>query len=152
MKRTQMADQRLPQSTFTTLLDELIPARDESLPGAGSLGLGEGIESKLGDTTPLVAAGLAALDSKATDLGATSFAEMPTEARVALIPEVAAGHPGFIETLVFHLYTAYYQNPRVIRAIGLKPEPPYPGGYDLEQGDLGLLDPVRGRKRLYRGV
>jgi hypothetical protein len=146
----KMADQRLPESTFITLLDELIPARDESLPGAGSLGLGEAIESKLGDAKPLIAAGLAALDSKASDLGATSFAELPAEARAALIPEVAAAHPGFLETLVFHLYTAYYQNPRVIAAIGLKPEPPYPGGYELEQGDLGLLEPVRRRKNLYR--
>ena len=145
-----MANELLPQSTFIALLDELIPARDESLPGAGSLGLGEGIEPKLGESTPLVAAGLSALDAKAADLGATPFAEMPSEARAAVVAEVGAALPGFIETLVFHTYSAYYQHPRVISAIGLKPEPPFPGGYELEQGDLGLLDPVRGRGRLYR--
>jgi hypothetical protein len=29
---------------------------------------------------------------------------------------------------------------------------PFPKGYDLEQGDWSLLDPVRARPRLYRDV
>lgn len=145
-----MANERLNQSAFIALLDELIPARDETLPGAGSLGLGENIEPKLGETTPLVATGLAALDARAGDLGAASFAEMPLENRAGLVSEVAAAHPGFLETLIFHAYTTYYQHPRVVSALGLKPEPPFPAGFDLELGDLGLLDPVRRRAKFYR--
>jgi hypothetical protein len=147
-----MMDDLLPQRTFNALLDELIPARDASLPGAGSLGVGKEIESKLGDATALVASGLAALDAQARERGAEDFAELPAEDRAPLVGEVASAHPGFIELLVFHAYTTYYQNPRVAVAIGLKPEPPYPGGYELELGDLGLLDPVRQRGKMYRNI
>ncbi len=72
--------------------------------------------------------------------------------RAALVGEVAASHPGFVELLVFHTYSGYYQNPRVSVAIGLAARPPYPSGYELESGDLGLLDAVRKRTKLYREV
>ena len=147
-----MTDDLLPHRTFAALLDELIPARDESLPGAGSLGIGKDIEPKLGDATPLVASGLAALDAQARERSAVDFAELPAEERAPLVREVATAHPGFIDLLIFHAYTTYYQNPRVAVAIGLKPDPPYPGGYELELGDLGLLDPVRQRGKMYRDV
>ena len=147
-----MTDSFLPRRTFTALLDELIPARSASLPGAGSLGIGEDIESKLGDAAALVASGLTALDVQARERGVDDFAELALQERASLISEVEADHPGFIELLVFHAYTTYYQHPRVIVAIGLKPEPPYPGGYELEQGDLGLLNPVRERGKMYRDI
>jgi hypothetical protein len=145
-----MTNDALPQRTFTALLDELIPARDASLPGAGSLGVGEAIEPKLGDASALVASGLAALDAEAREQGATDFADLAPEDRTPLVGEVAAAHPGFIELLVYHTYTTYYQHPRVAVAIGLKPDPPYPGGYELELGDLDALDAVRQRGKMYR--
>lgn len=146
-----MTNDALPERTFTALLDELIPARDASIPGAGSLGIGEAIEPKLGDASALVASGLADLDAKARERGAVDFAELAPDERASLVGEVATAHPGFIELLVFHAYTTYYQNPRVAIAIGLGPDPPYPDGFELEEGDLGLLDPVRQRdKKMYR--
>jgi hypothetical protein len=147
-----MTKDTLPQRTFSALLDELIPARDASLPGAGSLGVGEAIESKLGDAIPLVVSGLTALDAKARERGAADFADLPSEERAPLVGEVSTAHPGFVELLVFHAYTTYYQHPRVAVAIGQKAEPPYPGGFELELGDLGLLDPVRQRGKMYREV
>ncbi len=145
-----MPDEPLPQTTFIALLDELIPARDESLPGAGSLGLAPDVEAKLGEASALVAAGLAALDEKARAGSVSGFADLPSGERAPLVSGIAAEHPGFLETLIFHTYTAYYQHPRVVAAIGLTPEPPYPRGYDLEEGDLGLLDPVRKRTPMHR--
>lgn len=147
-----MTNDLLPQRTFVTLLDELIPARDASLPGAGSLGVGELIEPRLADAMPLVRSGLAALDAQARERGAADFADLPREERASLVSEVAAAHPGFVELLVFHVYAGYYQNPRVAVALGLKPEPPYPSGFDLEPGDLSRLDPVRQRDKIYREV
>jgi hypothetical protein len=147
-----MTDDLLPERTLSALLDELIPARDASLPGAGSLGVGEIIESTLADATPLVATGLAALDAQARDRGAADFADLRPEERATLVAEVGAAQPGFIELMVYHAYCGYYQNPRVAVAIGLKSEPPYPGGYELELGDLGLLDRVRQREKMYREI
>jgi hypothetical protein len=145
-----MPDDALPQESFIAVLDTLIPARDEALPGAGSLGIGASVEPKLGPLVQMVAAALATLDALAQERSAVPFAELPVEERAPLIGEVAASHPGFIESLVFHAYTGYYQDPRVSVALGLKSEPPHPGGYELEMGDLGLLAAVRRREKLYR--
>ena len=70
-----------------------------------------------------MANGLAALDAQANDRGAADFADLPREERAALVAEVGAAHPGFVELMVFHAYAAYYQNLRVSVAIGLKPAP-----------------------------
>ena len=145
-----MSDELLSQRALCAVLDELIPARDASLPGAGSLGVGEYVGEKLGDATPLVAGGLAALDALARERGAADFADLPADERAPLIREAAPAHPGFVESLVFHTYNGYYQHPRVSVAIGLEARPPHPEGYELEAGDLGLLDAVRRRPRLYR--
>jgi hypothetical protein len=46
----------------------------------------------------------------------------------------------------------YYRDDRVMRSLGLEVRPPYPKGFEVEQGDWSLLDPVRARPRLYRQV
>ena len=147
-----MNDDLLPQSTFNAVLDELIPARGDSLPGAGSLGVGAYVESKLGDSASFVASALVALDALARDRGAAEFAELPPKERAPLVEEVDADHPGFVKCLLFHAYACYYRDPRVAEAIDLPPRPPHPLGYELEAGDLNLLDAVRGRGKLYREV
>jgi hypothetical protein len=147
-----MTTASLDKPTFLALLDELIPARNESLPGAGSLGIGDGVEAKLGEALPLVASGLAALDEKAKGMGHSRFVGLPLNERASVVGEVAEAVPGLIEVLMYHAYGLYYANPRVVVALGMKADPPYPGGYELEQGDLGLLDSVRQRGEFYREV
>ena len=44
----------------------------------------------------------------------------------------------------------YYSDDRVMRSLGMEIRPPFPGGYNLHQGDWSLLDPVRQRAELYR--
>ncbi|MEM7211632.1 MAG: hypothetical protein AAF479_07015 [Pseudomonadota bacterium] len=46
----------------------------------------------------------------------------------------------------------YYRDPRVLEAIGVEPRPPFPKGYQVEQGDFSLLDPVRSRGPIWRAV
>ncbi|MCS5637325.1 MAG: gluconate 2-dehydrogenase subunit 3 family protein, partial [Myxococcota bacterium] len=125
-------------------------ARGPSLPGAGALGLGAYVESRLGDARPLVATALSALDERAREEGSEAFAGLAGPRAAELLQEVGGSHPGFLESLIFHLYSGYYQHPQVVESIGLEARPPFPGGYGLEKGDLGLLDDVRQRARLYR--
>ena len=137
----------LSPATFCAVLDTLVPPRPDVLPGAGSLGVGDYVEERLGGLEALVAGGLDALDARAGDGGFAAVAEAD---RPAMLAEVAAEHPGFVESLVFHTYAAYYQHPRVNAALGLGARPPYPEGYPLEAGDLDLLGPVRERGACYR--
>jgi hypothetical protein len=46
----------------------------------------------------------------------------------------------------------YYRDDRVIRSLGLEPEPPFPKGNTVEQGDWSLLDAVRNRPAMWRDV
>ena len=49
-----------------------------------------------------------------------------------------------------HTVTCYYQDDRVLAAIGLEARPPFPKGYDVPAGDLSLLEPVRRRGSIVR--
>jgi hypothetical protein len=46
----------------------------------------------------------------------------------------------------------YYRDDRVMRSLGMEPRPLFPKGFEVEQGDWSLLDPVRARPTLYRDV
>jgi hypothetical protein len=44
----------------------------------------------------------------------------------------------------------YYRDDRVLTSIGMYPRPPFPRGFEIEEGDWSLLDPVRARGPVYR--
>jgi hypothetical protein len=44
----------------------------------------------------------------------------------------------------------YYRDDRVMRSLGMEVRPPFPKGFEVEQGDWSLLDPVRARPPFYR--
>jgi hypothetical protein len=55
----------------------------------------------------------------------------------------------YLERIVLQ---CYYRDDRVMRSLGLEVRPPFPKGFEVEQGDWSLLDPVRARPKLYREV
>jgi hypothetical protein len=69
-----------------------------------------------------------------------------------VLNELASAQPGFLPGLMFLTYAGYYQDPRVVEALGLEPRPPFPKGYDMEPNELSLLDEVRQRPTLFRTV
>jgi len=44
----------------------------------------------------------------------------------------------------------YYRDDRVMQSLGMELRPPFPKGFEVEQGDWSLLDPVRARPAFYR--
>jgi hypothetical protein len=56
----------------------------------------------------------------------------------------------FFDRLTNAVMKCYYQNDRVLKAIGMEARPPFPQGYPLEEGDMALLIPVYERGRIYR--
>ena len=46
----------------------------------------------------------------------------------------------------------YYRDDRVLRALGIVPQAPFPKGRELEPGYWSLLDAVRERPRMWRDV
>jgi len=142
------------ERALSEVLNEIIPpSGDGRLPGAGELGLAGYIgqaAQKAPELRPVIAQGLSALDDLARGLNAPGFAALSRPEKLQVLNELATTHAAFLPSLIFHSYVAYYQNDRVIEALGLEPRPPFPKGYEIEPNDLSLLDEVRERSRLYR--
>jgi Gluconate 2-dehydrogenase subunit 3 len=118
------------QRALDAVLDEIIPpGGDRGMPGAGQVGVARYVDAALRPTPALhqmVREGLAAL------------------------AELASSQHALPPLLVLHAYAGYYQQPRVLEALGVEPRPPHPAGYATVEGDLSLLEPVRQRGRTYR--
>ena len=142
------------ERALSSVLDEIIPPRpDGRLPGAGELGLGgyiAGAAEKAPDLRTALVQGLAALGDLAGRRGSEGFAALSKADKLEVLNEVATAEPAFLPGLIFHAYAGYYQNGRVLEALGMEPRPPHPEGYAIEPSDLTLLDPVRQRPKLYR--
>ncbi len=57
-----------------------------------------------------------------------------------------------VTTLGRVVMQCYYRDDRVFRSLGRKPRAPYPKGHEMPATDWSLLDPVRGRPRMWRDV
>src|SRR5688572_31812227 len=112
MSHTGLSDTQ--RSALAAVLDAVVPSSlDGRLPGAGEIGLAREIEEKLGAMCVFTARGLDALDALARERGAPGFAALAAAERTELLDAHAAADPGFLPGLVFQVYSAYYQHPRV---------------------------------------
>ena len=57
-----------------------------------------------------------------------------------------------ISTLGRVVLQCYYRDDRVFRSLGREPRAPFPKGHEMPATDWSLLDPVRGRPRMWRDV
>jgi hypothetical protein len=89
----------------------------------------------------------------AVDLAAgASLVSLPSQDQAALLYRLRGERVGMFAIVENIVARAYYRDDRVLRSIGMEVRPPFPKGYDVEQGDWSLLDPVRQRGRIYREV
>lgn len=134
---------------LASVLDEIIPPRDDGkVPGAGQLGVARHVEEtlrNLPDLSQLIAQGLSDLEALARSRNGSGFATLPRPEKLELLREQA-----FVLPLTFHACAGYYQDSRVVEALGLETRPPHPEGYPVEESDLTLLEAVRRRPKLYR--
>jgi hypothetical protein len=125
------------------VLDEIIPpSADGRLPGAGALGMAGAVENFL-QRTPGAVSGLArALEA----LGAEGFGALAGAQRTQALHDFEAKTPGFVPSLIAPTYLSYYQEPRVVTALGLSRGRPTQRGM-CRAGDLSGLEAVRRRGR-----
>jgi len=138
---------------LAVVLDDIIPPRADGLPGAGGVGVAAYVDEVLNalpELKAMVAQGLDALDGLARARGAVSVADLPAAEQTALVNQLACSDNALPPIVMLHAFAGYYQQPRVIEALGLPVRPPHPQGYEMAPVDLSLLDPVRARGRCYR--
>ena len=78
-----------------------------------------------------------------------ALGDLESAAMGAALQRTAPAAAAYLQALVSQ---CYYRDPRVLEAIGVEPRPPFPKGYQVEQGDFSLLDPVRARGPIWREV
>ena len=133
------------QDKLAALLDAIIPANEEkSLPSAKELDLIAYLSDQAADFIPILIHGLDDLDDQ--------FAGLTPADRHPVVEELSKTQAALFNGLLFHALACYYQDDRVLEALGLGAGPPFPRGNEIVEGDMSLLDPVLKRPRLYRKV
>jgi len=94
--------------------------------------------------------GLSALAELARKRHPSGFAALSRQETAEVWEELAATDQFFLPAFLFLVYSSYYQDARVVEALGLEARPPHPKGYPMDADDLTLLDPVRRRAKMYR--
>lgn len=139
------------ESTLASIFDMIIPASsDGRMPSATEVNIFGYIREDRSEQVPLISRGLATLNEWSESRHSQGFASLSASDRQTLVDEIQTTAPGFIQSLVTSTVSCYYQDDRVLKALGMRPGPPFPEGYEVEPGDLSLLDPVRRRGKLYR--
>lgn len=139
------------QRTLDVITDMIIPASaDGRKPSARTVGVLKYIREHEPESLPAVARELERLDATSRERHGTAFADLAAESRQALVEAMRTDDPAFLRATAMHTVTCYYQDDRVLAAIGLEARPPFPKGYDVPAGDLSLLEPVRRRGSIVR--
>ena len=127
----------------------MIPASEQyAVPGADDAAIQADILATLGRDTEMVRE---ALDHLAR-LAGMPLANLGEAARDEVTRQFRGSGGAAAATLTRVVLQCYYRDDRVLRSLGLELRPPFPRGYELEQGDWSLLDPVRARPPMWRRV
>jgi len=125
----------------------IVPASDEyKVPGADDPAIQADMLATLGRDAAAVRA---ALDHLAR-LAGMALSELDAARRETVAKEFRASGGPAAAALVRVVLQCYYRDDRVLRSLGLELRPPFPKGYELEQGDWSLLDPVKARPSVMR--
>jgi hypothetical protein len=143
-------------AVLTAVLDEIIPpSADGRLPGAGSLGIEGQVEDALRSTPELkvmIASSLSALARMGRHIDSRGLRALSAEQKARVLGELANSEHAVPPVLMLQVFACYYQHPRVLQILGVEARPPHPRGYEMEENDYSLLEPVRRRAPMYRKV
>jgi hypothetical protein len=118
------------------------------LPGADDDAIFADVAGSLGRDAAQVRDTLRWLDT----MSGGRFATADATVREAAVAKLRAEGGARLEVLHRVIPQCYHRDDRVMRAFGMEPRPPFPKGFEVEQGDWSLLDPVRARPKLYRSA
>jgi hypothetical protein len=138
------------QAMLRALAGAIIPASEaHGVPGADDETIFTDLITSAGPTLQFVAEQLGILEELAGDGG---FLAASLDEQVSLAEQFRAAHPEAAALIVSLICQCYYRDPRVLESLGTPPRPPFPEGYEIDEGDWSLLDPVRARGPIFRPV
>jgi hypothetical protein len=125
------------------------------MPSASEVQVAEYIDSFSNDSPKLrktFLEGLQNIENASHNLASKSFVTLEINSKHKILEKTEEQNTNFFSELVRQTYNGYYTTPKVLRQIGTEGRPPQPLGYNLEQGDLELLEKVRGRGKIWRDI
>jgi hypothetical protein len=129
------------------LAEMIIPASAEyGVPSAGDAVIFGEILRSLGRDVGHVVAVLRTLDV----LSGGVFADLEPSRRDEVAARLREAGGAALMYLTRIILQCYYRDDRVMRSLDMEVRPPFPKGFEVEQGDWSLLDPVRARPKLFR--
>ena len=139
------------EATLNVVLNLIVPpSADGRLPGAAEYDVWGHVLSFRPELAPVIRAELEQANTFAIAHHGGPLAGLTTEEASEALRALRSEHPGILASLARQTVTCYYQQDRVLEAIGMPARPPFPIGFEVHQGDLSLLGPVRARGKIYR--
>ncbi len=128
---------------LVALLNTLIPGSDDpAMPGAGDLACAEFFTALPQPEFLQRVEFLNELEG--------NFETQPLAERVLFVQQLSETQPDAFRAILNQAYGFYYQDPDVMRRIGMIGGAPFPHGNSVPAGDLSLLDPVIAANHRYR--
>ena len=141
------------RAILDAVLDMIVPpSADGRMPGAAQVGVPAWLIAEASDALPRLREELDEIDRRARERFAGGFAALSADQRQSLLDEIRSRDPSFMSRLALETVTCYYLHDRVLEGLGMEARPPAPKGYQVVQGDLSLLAPVRARGKIWRDV
>jgi hypothetical protein len=129
------------------LAEMIIPASAEyGVPGAGDDAILADILGSFGRDADHVTTVLRILDTLSDGV----FADLDPPGRNAVAARLREAGGEALMRLTRIILQCYYRDDRVMRSLEMEVRPPFPKGFEVEQGDWSLLEPVRARPPFYR--
>lgn len=125
----------------------MIPASTEfRVPGADDDRIFADILRSFGPDGDHVRAVLDDLDARAGG----SFADLPADQARAVAERARTAGGTSLMFLSRIILGCYYRDDRVMVSLRMEARPPFPLGFEIEQGDWSMLEPVRQRGKIWR--
>ena len=138
------------RAILQALAGAIIPASEaHGVPGADDETIFADLMRTAGPTLQFIAEHLGILEELA---GEGSFLDATLEEQAGLAEQFRSAHPEAAALIVSLICQCYYRDPRVLESLGTPARPPFPEGYEIDQGDWSLLDPVKARGPIYRPI
>lgn len=137
------------EKTLISLLKLMIPANNDlKIPGAADIDFISYLRNK--QLVSWAQDGLIALVRESKSRYGEEFSALQILDQIKFVKNLRGTLQQFFSKLGTHVIQCYYQDDKVLCAIGLEARPPFPDGYHLYEGDLTLLEPVYERGEIYR--
>lgn len=147
MEREKLTEEEM--RTLTIILNQIIPpGEDGIMPGASDVGFFAYLQNE--NLIQWIREGLFGIVEEARNKYNQNFSALDVAEQIKFIELMRRKFFKFFSRLTTLVIQCYYQDDRVLAAIGLDARPPFPEGYIVEEGDLTLLEAVYLREKMYR--